>query len=200
MQYIDKKLAIPIEVESWIAKTKPKQWNLSQEYNEGYKILREQLRQEQYGLCCYCCQALVEKATIEHLKNRDKHPKLTYEYDNLLLSCQTSNQCDNAKGNQNLDLTPLMIECDTEIKINLAGELETKSERAGQAIRVLNLNNSTLCEKRKRKIDMISFTFDPNSTQTPIDIMDKDTLSLILQSLDTPVEYQEFQYILKKLA
>lgn len=200
MQYIDKKLSMPCEVETWIAKSKPKQWVLSQEYYEGYKVLREQLRQEQHGLCCYCCQALEEKATIEHLKSRDKYPKLTFEYTNLLLSCQTSKQCDSAKGNQELDLTPLMVECDKEIKINLAGELESKSEKAEQAITTLNLNNPTLCNKRKAKIDTISFTFDPNSNEIPIDIMDKDTLTMILQSFSDTPAYQELQYILKKLS
>ncbi|MFO1383395.1 MAG: hypothetical protein U1E92_08135, partial [Moraxella osloensis] len=119
---------------------------------------------------------------------------------NLLLSCKTPKQCDNAKGNQELDLNPLMIECDIEIKINLAGELESKSTRAEQAITILNLNNPTLCNKRKAKIDMISFTFDPSSADIPIKIMDRENLDTILQAFSDTVEYQEFQYILRKLA
>lgn len=191
---------MPVEVEKWVAKTKPKQWTLSQDNYETYKILREQLRQEQHGLCCYCCQALEERAEIDHILDRKKHPTKTYDYANLLLSCKTPNQCNNAKGHQNLELTPLMIECDAEIKINLAGELESKSDRAEQAIQLLNLNNPTLCNKRKAKIDMVSFTFDPNSTEIPINIMDRETLDVILQAFGGSIEYQEFQYILKKLA
>ena len=200
MQYIDKKLVMPSEVDKWIAKNKPKQWTLSQEYYEGYKILREQLRKEQYGLCCYCCQALEEKAEIDHVQSRKNNHDLTYHYNNLLLSCKMTNQCNNAKGHQNLDLTPLMIECDVEIKINLAGELESKSSRAEQAIKLLNLNNPMLCNKRKAKIDMVSFTFNPSSAEIPIEIMDRETLETILQAFSDTVEYQEFQYILKKLA
>ena len=94
------------------------------------------------------------QVTIEHVKSRNLYPALTYDYNNLLLSCKTPKQCDNAKGNQELDLNPLMIECDIEIKINLAGELESKSTRAEQAITILNLNNPTLCNKRKAKIDI----------------------------------------------
>lgn len=92
-----------------------------------------------------------------------------------------------------------MIECDDEITINLAGELESKSDRAKQAINILNLNNPTLCNKRKAKIDTVSFTFNPVSTEIPIDIMNKDTLTIILQSFSGTAEYHEFQYIIKKL-
>lgn len=199
MQYIDKKLAMPDNIQKWVKKNNPKQWNLSQDYWEGYESLREQLRQEQHGLCCYCCQALQPKATIEHLKSRKNHPKFTYDYTNLLLSCQTPKQCDNAKGHQELPLTPLMQECDSEIKINLAGELTATTPRASQAIDILKLNTTTLCRKRQRKIDEIKFTFDPLKTDYPIDVLDQDTLIFMLESLGETPEYHEFQYLLKKL-
>ncbi|WP_019519319.1 retron system putative HNH endonuclease [Faucicola boevrei] len=195
MQYIDKKLTMPMEVQNWIKKNNPKEW-LSDKEEEIYIILREQLRQEQNNLCCYCCQALKEYVKIEHIKSRDKYKKLIYKYDNLLLSCTTPKQCDNAKGNQDLLLTPLMQECDDELKINFAGELEAKTDRAKQAIEILNLNNRKLCEKRRAKIDMIKFTFDPNSIlMPPVKVLDKDTL----HSMIIGEQYFEFQYILKKL-
>lgn len=200
MQYIDKQLSMPVEVETWVKKNKPKGWNLSQDYREGYETLREQLRKEQHGLCCYCCQTLQTHVTIEHLESRDSYPKLTFDYDNLLLSCQTSKQCDNAKSNQDLELTPLMTECDDEIKINLAGELTGKTDRANQAITLLNLNNAMLCNKRKSKIDMMIFTFDlTQSSLPPIDILDRETLNFILEDLGDTPEYYEFDYLLKKL-
>ena len=200
MQFISKKLSMPVQVEDWVKNEKPNGWTLGKDCKDGYEILREQLRPEQKNLCCYCCQALETQVTIEHVKSRNLYPALTYDYNNLLLSCKTPKQCDNAKGNQELDLNPLMIECDIEIKINLAGELESKSTRAEQAITILNLNNPTLCNKRKAKIDMISFTFDPSSADIPIKIMDRENLDTILQAFSDTVEYQEFQYILRKLA
>lgn len=197
MQYIDKKLTMPTEVQNWIKKNNPKEW-LGTEPNEKalYEILKTQLRQEQNNLCCYCCQVLEEYVRIEHIKSREKYKKLIYEYENLLLSCITPKQCDNAKGNQELSLTPLMQECDDELKINLVGELEGKTDRAKQAISILNLNNRKLCEKRKAKIDMIKFTFDPNSVlMPPVKVLDKDTLNAMIMG----EQYFEFQYILKKL-
>lgn len=200
MQYIDKKLAMPEEVQKWVKKHNPKEW-LGKDPTEKalYDILTKQLRQEQNGLCCYCGQGLEEYVTIEHLKCRDKHKHLTYVYDNLLLSCTTPKQCDNAKSNKDLALTPLMLECDIELKINIAGRLEGSTPRAIEAIEILNLNEYTLCEKRKALIDMIQFTFDPTSKLTqPLKIRDNHTLNIIINSL-TGVDYYVMQYILKKL-
>lgn len=205
MQYIDKKLSMPTEVQNWVKKNNPKEW-LGTEPNEKalYEILKTQLRQEQNGLCCYCCQRLDEQVKVEHLKPRNpKDPKnskqnrnLMFEYGNLLLSCTIPKQCDSKKGNQDLPLTPLMQESDDELKINFAGELEAKTDRAKQAIDILNLNNRKLCEKRKAKIDMIQFTFDPNSTlMPPVKVLDKENLNAIIIG----EHYFEFQYILKKL-
>lgn len=191
MQYIDKKLTMPIDVENWIKKNKPKTWGLSQDYYDGYVLLREQLRQEQKGLCCYCCQILEKQATVEHLKSRSKFPKLTFDYQNLLLSCQESNQCDNAKGSDELDLTPLMVECDTEITLKTNGELkpDNNSERAKQAINLLKLNNSDLCQRRKRAIKDL---FDMDMK------LDKENLELMFAFMDD--EQAEFyRHILNKL-
>ena len=199
MQYIDKKLGMPSEIAKWINKNKPKKWNLSQDYRDGYDILCAQLRQEQYGLCCYCCRPLQSQVTIEHLKSRDKHTKLTFDYYNLLVSCKEPKQCDSAKGNQDIALTPLMTECDDELNINLAGELIANTDRAKEAITILNLNNETLCGKRRRMIDNIKFTFDTTKLVPPIAILDKATLTMMLDSLaDTP-EYYAFLYVLNKL-
>lgn len=198
MQYIHKKLNMPENVQKWIDKTKPSTWNLSQDNQDAYIELREQLRQEQNGLCCYCCEPLKAYATIEHVKCRDKYPKLTFSYENLLLSCQTLKQCDNAKGNQELPLTPLMIECDSEIKLNLAGELEGKTDRANQAINILNLNNRKLCDKRKRLIDIIFTAYDPKSINTPRQILTKDEINLLLEVVFNNSSDIHIQYILRK--
>lgn len=160
MQYIDKKLTMPNTVQTWIDTVNPQEWNeLSYHNKVHYETLREQLRQEQNGLCCYCCQILPEKVTIEHLKGRKNFPNLTFIYDNLLLSCKPNPynhdpiQCDKAKDDNELDLTPLMKECDIEITLNLNGELEWTTDRAEHAITLLNLNNEDLCKRRQDLID-----------------------------------------------
>ena len=188
MRYIDKRLSMPKDVEKWIRKNKPKTWELGKDYYEGYVSLREQLRQEQKGLCCYCCQILKTEANVEHLKSRDKYPKLTYDYGNLLLSCQQSKQCDNAKGNDELDLTPLMVECDAEITLKVNGELNPKSKRAEQAINLLNLNNADLCQRRKQVIKSL---FDTDNR------LDKEVLESMFQFMDIEV-VELYRYVLNK--
>lgn len=181
MQYIDKQLSMPTDVENWIKKHKPKTWELGKDYHDGYVLLREQLRQEQKGLCCYCCQILETPATVEHLKSRSKFPKLTFDYQNLLLSCQESDQCDNAKGNDELGLTPLMIECDTEITLKTNGKLNPTSDRAKQAIELLKLNKLDLCQRRERAIKDL-FNIDEQ--------LDKENLKLMFAFMDN--EQAEF--------
>lgn len=189
MQYIDKQLSMPTVVEKWIRKYQPKTWTLSKDNHDGYVLLKEQLRQEQKGLCCYCCQMLEEQVTIEHLKSRDKYPKLTFDYGNLLLSCQQSKQCDNAKGNDELDLTPLMIACDTEIMLKVNGELNPISDRAKQAIDLLNLNNADLCQRRKQVIGDL-FGIDNELNQ--------ENLELMFEWMDGE-QVELYRYVLKKL-
>lgn len=193
MQYIDKKLAMPSDIEKWVNKKSNHnyQWVLSTKYHNGYIVLREQLRNEQKSLCCYCCQILDTYAEIEHIKDRNKHPKLMYDYNNLLLSCKNSNQCNNAKGDRELNLTPLMVECDTEIALKTNGELkpDDDSERAKQAINLLNLNNLDLRQRREQAIkDLFNIDKDLN----------KENLELMFAFMDN--EQAEFyRYILNKL-
>ena len=189
MQYIDKQLSMPTVVEKWIRKYQPKTWTLSKDNHDGYVLLKEQLRQEQKGLCCYCCQILEDKTTVEHLKSRDKHPELTFDYGNLLLSCKQSKQCDNAKGNKELDLTPLMIECDAEITLKFNGELNPKSKRAEQAINLLNLNNADLCQRRERLIGDL-FGIDNELNQ--------ENLESMFKGMDIK-EAELYRYVLNKL-
>ena len=199
MQRINKTGKMPGEVRKAFLKYKNQKWG-----NVPYETtlpLREQLLAEQFGLCCYCCQSVKDKTThIEHLYSRQNHPKKTFDYENLLLSCDTPKQCDNAKGNQELPLHPLMAECDKEIKLNLAGELVSHSERAAQAIEILNLNNRKINNQRKRLIDQVSFTFDPNQSYgPPIGIQDLHTLTLIVEDMKGTPQYYELKYILNKL-
>ena len=63
-------------------------------YNK--KQLRDDLHTEQHGVCCYCvCGVKNEKAqsVIEHFKDKSSNPcENTYDYANLMLSCNGNNQ------------------------------------------------------------------------------------------------------------
>jgi hypothetical protein len=93
-----------------------------------------------------------------------------------------------------------MNECDEEIKLNLAGELVSLTERAEQAIEILNLNNRKINDQRRGLIDIVSFTFDPNQAYgPPIGIQDLQTLTIIIEDMKESPKYHELKYILNKL-
>lgn len=69
--------------------------------------LREALRNEQNGLCCYCCQKLdkdkdesrkrkdeeeLDFEPVEHFLDKGTHPCETFNYENLLLACRGNKQ------------------------------------------------------------------------------------------------------------
>ena len=199
MQKIDKLGKMPEESVKGFKSYKSEQWGQIPE--ELKTVLREQLSQEQNGLCCYCCQIIDDKTThIEHLQCRQDYPQKCFDYENLLLSCSTRKQCDNAKGSQALPLTPLMSECDSEIKLNLVGELESESERGKQAIAILNLNSRKACQHRKDLFTMMSEVFGYDLPyKPPIEIKNEDALEILLTFLPDIGQKSELRYIVKKL-
>ncbi len=134
-------------------------------YPDLTELERQDIRQtsaaEQFHLCAYCCQAISGRnndTMNEHVEAQQLAPNRTLDFTNLVASCRTQNQCDAAHGSQPLPLTPLMSECETELRFKLSGRVEGLSDRAREAIRVLNLgdteqNNKALIEKRKQLVD-----------------------------------------------
>lgn len=120
----------------------------------------------------------------------------------LFLSCKPNpkigepKQCDKSKGDDELDLTPLMKECDMEIRLNLNGELEWATDRAEHAINLLNLNNQDL---RKRRQDLIDNLYD-KVLELDLDFS-KENMVLLLDNTNqiTPQAKEFYRYILNKL-
>lgn len=199
MQKIDKLGSMPLETEKSFKKYRTENWG---EIPEVIKApLRQQLYDEQHGVCCYCCKSLgKENTTIEHLQSRNDYPHKCFDYHNLLLSCRTPKQCDNAKGSQELPLTPLMDECDNEIKLNLAGELEAESKRGVQSIEILNLNSRQARQHRKNLFTMMGEVFGYDLPyKPPIKIENKNALEMLLMYLPDEGQRSELKYIVKKL-
>lgn len=199
MQKINKLGSMPIDTQKGFKNYKTDRWG---EIPEDVKApLRQQLYDEQHGICCYCCKSLGnEKTVIEHLKSRNHYPNKCFDYDNLLLSCSTSKQCDSAKGSQELLLTPLMDECEDEIKLNLAGELESNSQRGNEAIELLNLNSRRACQHRKNLFTMMGEVFGYDLPyKPPFKIANESALEMLLTFLPDIGQRSELEYIVKKL-
>ncbi|MDV6344014.1 hypothetical protein [Nitrosomonas sp. Is37] len=131
------------------------------DYNQLTEIERQDIRdaclQEQFYLCAYCCQKITgenDDCMNEHVEARHLAPNRSLDFGNIVASCTTPNQCDAAHGSQPLSLTPLMAECETELRFKISGRIEGLTDQAKETIRVLNLgdtevNNKALIEKRK---------------------------------------------------
>ena len=149
---------------------------------------------EQFYLCAYCCQTISGKnndTMNEHVEAQQLAPNRTLDFTNLVASCRTPNQCDAAHGSQPLPLTPLMPECETELRFRLSGRVEGLTERAREAIRVLNLgdteqNNKALIEKRKQLVDGLiwaNYGGDPDQLELE---EDEELIRMLIDDLREP--------------
>lgn len=173
----------PVELTKWKRKNKNARYDDLDKDDKGV-IARQAINQknitDQFGLCAYCCKPINEKTSInEHLVPQDKNHRLELDFKNIVASCITENQCDNAHKNQHLSLTPLMDQCETELLFFLFGDVQGKTDRANETISVLNLNNKKLRETRKQIVDTLLIT----KGMPPDDLLDLEEDDELLNML-----------------
>lgn len=157
----------------------------------GRQDIREACSTEQFYLCAYCCQAIsgTNADTMnEHVEARASAPNRSLDFSNIVASCTTPGQCDAAHGSQALPLTPLMDECETELRFMLSGRVQGLSPRAEQSIRTLNLGeheqyNKKLVEKRKQLSHSLLLSNGVNPDQG---LEDDDLLRDLIADISKP--------------
>jgi uncharacterized protein (TIGR02646 family) len=124
------------------------------------------LNNEQSNLCCYCEGSVsVETSHIEHFKPKSAYGDLTFDYDNLLVSCNgecnTTNReyCGHKKENkfnEDLLLNPSIQENISEFfTFTTNGEIKPSDLdllKSKHTIDELKLNTNTLQEARKTSL------------------------------------------------
>ena len=178
----------PISLTTW------KRHNLNKTYRNlkndenAYKVridIRNTCITEQYHLCAYCCNRIsIDTSHNEHIQYQDLYPQLSLIHNNIVASCNNKNHCGHYKKNNSLILTPLISECETEIKYYLNGKVEHFSDRAEQTISVLGLDNKALIKKRKELLDTLIYSQSEDPAE--IELLDIDLLSLLIEDLKTP--------------
>lgn len=93
----------------------------------------------------------------------------------------------NAKS-QPFELTPLMNECETELKFKISGRVEGLTPRAIESIKVLNLgdteqNNRSLIEKRKQLSHSVLLT---NGINPDDGIDDDELIEMLVADIECP--------------
>ena len=172
-------------------------------YNDIGDELRGDIRQacskEQFFLCAYCCSRISGMNTDtmnEHVQARRLAPTLSLDFHNIVASCTTLGQCDSAHGSQSLPITPLMDECEHELKFKISGRVEGVTERAKEAIRVLNLgasekDNKALIQKRKVLTESLLWA---NGVDPSEGLEDDELLEAVIDDLLIPHDGALEQY------
>ncbi len=140
----------------FIKKNKPVNWDGLQEIKPD---LREHiLNSEQDFQCAYCESAITSnntKSHIDHFKRKHYFPKLTFDYNNLLVSCNNYNHCASVKDSKvkskeyykNL-INPVNDDPSAYFEYSVSGKLLSKNEKAIFTEETFNLNHPGL--KRQR--------------------------------------------------
>lgn len=139
-----------------------KSWKQMNEFPKEKRNLRDRLLIEEQNYYCPYCEIKLEidsEMSIEHIKPKDLFPNLLLEYNNLIVSCKTSNTCDQYKKNNWNEkfIDPVKEDPENYLEYNLfSGEIQPKNstgleyERAKYTIDILNLNSTKLVQSRKR--------------------------------------------------
>lgn len=143
--------------------------------HDGYLICREQANTEQQGVCAYTELPLdVEKVTVhfDHFRKKSIYPKLRFKWDNLFAAVKDNrfgaDFKDGIVNGQNHKqvyasiLSPLTVGLQDYFHYATSGEIEPMSglseesfEKAEETIRVFNLNEAELVNRRRTMMAQI---------------------------------------------
>ncbi|MEN8217376.1 MAG: retron system putative HNH endonuclease [Pseudomonadota bacterium] len=206
MKYIQKGQE-PEEFTQW-KKAKPKKYQ-SKDWKKlnplPKKALHEALLREQGYICCYCERAITKNNShIEHLvpkKGPNAEPNLTFEYQNLLSSCDgnASDRCGLTHCGIRKDdwfdatlmVSPLDKDCANSFYYTMTGKIlptdvPEKQKAAEETINRCNLNHPILKKMRHealRRVTLQSLT--DNLTQLS-DSPTQEEISQLIQSYSQP--------------
>lgn len=112
---------------------------------------REVLKQAQSSLCVYCEVALSSTTRIDHFKPKRLNYALTFDWDNLVLSCDEKGSCDIKKAGkfESYWINPYSIDPVGMFKFYSDGQIEGNSPDAQNIIADFGLGCARLEKKRE---------------------------------------------------
>lgn len=157
------------------------------------EIRRYILEKEQSNLCAYTEKRIDDSnkgCHIDHFKKRDHFPDLTFDWNNLLVSCddkdygakyKDKNEGDKTLKEKDYDdiINPTEEDPNEYFIYDTLGEIIAKDTRskdkAERTIECFNLNHHALKECRKRHIDiLINYSKGGFSKEDIINLIEKD--------------------------
>jgi uncharacterized protein (TIGR02646 family) len=166
---------------------------------EHKQEIRVSLIQMQDKRCAYCESAVYNNEHIEHFrrKNQLHYPKLTFEWENLFLSCGSTDTCGHYKDRPGADpynpdhlVKPDVDDPDCYFYFHSNGGVRARSglnsaqnNRAFETIRVFNLNNPILQAARRRSLRSYQRK-EPNILEDLMDLNELDRQEYIRAEVD----------------
>lgn len=142
-----------------------------------FPALKEQLYEDQGGICCYCGMKLDypfdPQYRVEHVSPKETHRELVGEYKNLLLSCRSTKEetdarnatprkkrrdfmhCDEKKGSSEITYSPLDPACETIFVYKQDGSISGINQNATNDIETLGLDCDYLVRRRKEALEVL---------------------------------------------
>jgi uncharacterized protein (TIGR02646 family) len=141
----------------FISKKNPVNWEEISEIRFG---LRKHILETEQNLQCAYCESEItsdnQKSHIDHFKRKHYFPGLTFDYSNLLVSCNNPNHCASHKDSKvkSKDIykdivNPVSEDPSDYFEYNISGKLEAKNKKAEITEKIFNLNHPGLRQKRK---------------------------------------------------
>jgi uncharacterized protein (TIGR02646 family) len=186
----------PQELTVWNRKHPNSRYNDLPDNEEGSTVrqaIRRAAHKEQFGLCAYCCKIIdgTSKTTNnEHVIAQALDSNRTLDFSNIVASCTTKRRCNEERKSQPLSLTPLMDECETELRFRASGKVEGLTPRATDSIQVLGLDTRAIREERKQMVDSLIVPDDLNGLQ----LIEDELLTDLLNDFQYPVNGQLLPY------
>ncbi len=121
---------------------------------------RKKLKEAQSSLCAYCEVGLSNKTSIDHFKPKRLDYALTFDWDNLVLSCDKKGSCDNKKGGkfENYWVNPYSANPVGMFTFYSDGQIEGTSTDAENIIKDFGLDCPNLEVKRKGILKILQGT------------------------------------------
>ncbi len=178
----------PSELKAW-KKANPNGRYQDLDNSEAGKTTRQAIRKmalkEQFYLCAYCCKRINKtNSNNEHIASQHTAAHKSLDFANIVASCTTPSRCNQERGSKLLALTPLMAECETELRFYLSGKITGETERAKQTVDILGLDSPAIREERRRMVDSLLYGCGmmPNELEPP----DDDVLGILVADLQQP--------------
>lgn len=144
----------PPELVSWKRKNPGKHYGDLSEMER--QAIRRECVSEQRGLCAFCCTRITASgrdAHNAHLQSQADFPQHSLDWTNIVASCNNRETCGSSQGHTTPPLSPLMPECETELRFHLSGRVTGETPRARETIKLFQLDGDQLRNRRKKAID-----------------------------------------------